>query len=134
MRTILVIGIGMGHPDQVTVEAIDAMRTVDVFFAIDKATNRARDGDAGALVRARRRVCEHHLEAQSYRFVTIEDPRRERDAARYRDAVESWHAARAERFERAIADELGPDGCGAILVWGDPSLYDSTLRILDQVA
>ena len=34
----------------------------------------------------------------------------------------------------AIASELGPDGVGAFLAWGDPSLYDSTLRILDRVA
>jgi precorrin-6A synthase len=32
-----------------------------------------------------------------------------------------------------ITAELGEDGCGAILVWGDPSLYDSTLRIIDQL-
>jgi len=131
---MLVIGIGMGHPHQLTGEAIDAMRKVDVFFAIDKATNRAPDGDAGALERARRRVCEHHLAAGTYRIVTIEDPPREREGAVYRDAVESWHAARAERFERAIGDELGAEGCGGMLVWGDPSLYDSTLRILDLVA
>ncbi len=31
-------------------------------------------------------------------------------------------------------DELPDDGVGAFLAWGDPSLYDSTLRILDLVA
>ena len=30
--------------------------------------------------------------------------------------------------------ELGPEGVGAFLAWGDPSLYDSTLRILETVA
>ena len=34
----------------------------------------------------------------------------------------------------AIERELAPDGVGAFLAWGDPSLYDSTLRILDAVA
>jgi precorrin-6A synthase len=33
----------------------------------------------------------------------------------------------------AIATELTDDGVGAFLVWGDPSLYDSTLRIIDDV-
>ena len=32
-----------------------------------------------------------------------------------------------------IAEELGEDQCGAFLVWGDPSLYDSTLRIVRQI-
>ena len=33
-----------------------------------------------------------------------------------------------------IREELADGQHGAFLVWGDPSLYDSTLRILDQVA
>ena len=45
-----------------------------------------------------------------------------------------WHAARARIWATAIAAELGPDGVGAFLAWGDPSLYDSTLRILEAVA
>ena len=32
-----------------------------------------------------------------------------------------------------MSAELGPDGVGAFLAWGDPSLYDSTLRILDGI-
>jgi precorrin-6A synthase len=40
---------------------------------------------------------------------------------------------RAGVYERLIRDELGDDESGAFLVWGDPSLYDSMLRIIDQV-
>jgi precorrin-6A synthase len=32
-----------------------------------------------------------------------------------------------------IGQELGEEECGAFLVWGDPCLYDSTLRIIDQI-
>jgi precorrin-6A synthase len=32
-----------------------------------------------------------------------------------------------------IAAQVPVDGVGAFLVWGDPSLYDSTLRIIDRV-
>ena len=43
--------------------------------------------------------------------------------------------ARAEGGDIRTIDlkELGDEECGAFLVWGDPSLYDSTLRIIDQV-
>jgi len=51
----------------------------------------------------------------------------------YRSAVEAWHAERADLYARVIRDELGIDGCGAFLAWGDPSLYDSTLRVVDQI-
>ena len=61
------------------------------------------------------------------------DPERDRTSASYVAAVEAWHEERAALYERLIRDELGEDGCGAFLVWGDPSLYDSTLRIVDRV-
>jgi precorrin-6A synthase len=133
VRTILVIGIGMGHPDQLTAQAVDAMRRVDVFFTVDKSTNRAEDGDAGELARVRRDLCAHVL-GSPFRVVAIEDAPRDRDASDYVGAVGAWHEARAERYERTIVDSLGPDDCGGFLVWGDPSLYDSTVRILDDVA
>ena len=47
--------------------------------------------------------------------------------------MRDWHAARAELIAAAIEAELGADGVGAFLVWGDPSVYDSMLRIVDQV-
>ena len=61
------------------------------------------------------------------------DPPRTREGD-YRQAVADWHAARARIWADAIEAELGVDGVGAFLAWGDPSLYDSTLRILDAVA
>jgi precorrin-6A synthase len=47
--------------------------------------------------------------------------------------VAEWHARRAQLWAEAIARELGEAGCGGFLAWGDPSLYDSTLRILESV-
>ncbi len=47
--------------------------------------------------------------------------------------VEEWHERRAAIYEELIEKELGEQDCGAVLVWGDPSLYDSTLRVVDQV-
>ncbi len=48
-------------------------------------------------------------------------------------AVEAWLAARTALYEALIERELGEGACGAFLVWGDPSLYDSTLRIVERV-
>ena len=42
--------------------------------------------------------------------------------------------AMADDDDEIILSELDDDGVGAFLAWGDPSLYDSTLRILDEVA
>jgi precorrin-6A synthase len=126
-RHIHVIGIGAGDPEYVTVQAIEALNQTQVFFAMDK-------GEAKSdLVGLRREICARFIRHPGYRFVELPDPQRSKDAD-YREAVSDWHAARARTWATAIATELAPDGVGAFLAWGDPSLYDSTLRILDAVA
>jgi len=127
MRKILVIGIGAGNPDYITVQAINALNQVDVFFVIDKGDEKQD------LVHLRRDICERYIKDKSYRTVEVADPPRDRTAASYEPAVRAWHAERAAIYERLIGEELGADECGAFLVWGDPSLYDSTLRIVDRI-
>ncbi|KKB97822.1 precorrin-6A synthase (deacetylating) [Mycobacterium nebraskense] len=129
-RHIHVIGIGAGDPDYLTVQAIQALNDTQVFFAMDK-------GEAKSdLVALRRQICARFIREPGYRFVELPDPKRSTDLGfgeDYCEAVSDWHAARARVWAAAIAAELGPDGVGAFLAWGDPSLYDSTLRILDAI-
>ncbi|MCV7352154.1 precorrin-6A synthase (deacetylating) [Mycobacterium parmense] len=126
-RHIHVIGIGAGDPGFVTIQAIKALNDTQVFFAMDK-------GEAKSdLVALRRDICARFIREPGYRFVELPDPKRSAGSD-YRGAVSDWHAARARLWAAAIRDELGTDGVGAFLAWGDPSLYDSTLRILDAVA
>ncbi|MEU6455792.1 precorrin-6A synthase (deacetylating) [Streptomyces sp. NPDC047065] len=129
MRKIHVIGIGAGDPDQLTLQAVRAMRGTDVFFVLGKGE--VKDD----LVRLRRDMLETHVPEGTYRVVEARDPERDRGAegAAYSPAVEDWRLARAGIYERLIAEELGEDESGAFLVWGDPSLYDSTLGILEEV-
>ena len=126
-RRIHVIGIGAGDPDYMTVQAIEALNDTQVFFAMDKGETKSD------LVALRREICARFIREPGYRFVELPDPKRS-TGAEYREAVSDWHAARARVWATAICAELGPDGVGAFLAWGDPSLYDSTLRILDAVA
>ena len=134
-RRIHVIGIGAGDPDYVTAQAVAALNDTQVFFAMDKTQNKGAVKDE--LVAVRRQICERFIREPGYRFVELPDPERARaapDSAAYRQAVADWHAARAQVWAEAIEAELAPCGVGAFLAWGDPSLYDSTLRILDAVA
>jgi precorrin-6A synthase len=126
-RHIHVIGVGAGDPGYLTVQAIEALNDTRVFFAMDK-------GEAKTdLVAFRRDICARFIREPGYRFVELPDPVRVQDGD-YRQAVSDWHAARARLWAAAIAAELGRGGVGAFLAWGDPSLYDSTVRILDAVA
>ena len=127
MRTIHVIGIGAGDPEYVTAQAVWALNDTQVFFAMDKGEDKAD------LVAMRREICRRFITAPGYRFVELADPHRASDGD-YTRAVADWHRARARLWAQAIVSELDDDGVGAFLAWGDPSLYDSTLRILDEVA
>jgi precorrin-6A synthase len=121
------IGIGVGDPDYVTMQAINALNRVDVFFVLDKGPA------AEDLARARQRICERFIVQPHYRTVVVTDPPRDRAAADYEAAVHSWRDERARALEAAIRAELTEDGCGGLLVWGDPSLYDSSIRVLDTI-
>lgn len=128
VRRIHVIGIGAGDPDQLTLQAVRALRSTDVFFVLDK-------GEAKSdLVGLRRHLLATHVPEGTYRVVEVRDPDRDRAAggAAYSRAVGDWRSARAGIYERLIG-ELGVDESGAFLVWGDPSVYDSTLGILEEI-
>lgn len=127
MRKLLVIGIGAGDPEYVTVQAIKALNKASVFFVPDKGDEKA------SLVALRREICERYIEGTGYRFVTIDDPVRDASIADYTERVRRWHEARTALLEDAVLRELPEDDCGAFLVWGDPSLYDSTLRVVEQL-
>ncbi len=128
MRRLKLIGIGAGNPDHITVQAINALGQVDVVFLAEKGE------DTAELLRVRQNVCERYMQARPHRLVEIKDPERDRAPAGYRSAVATWHEMRAELYERAIREELAEHECGAFLVWGDPALYDSTLRVIERVA
>src|ERR1700677_647152 len=127
MRKLFLIGIGAGHRDHITMQGIRALNAVDVFFALDKGREKED------LAHLRQEICEAHIAGRSYRTIAVPDPTRERAPSCYESAVKDWHERRATIFEKMIAEELGEDECGAFLVWGDPSLYDSTLRIVEHI-
>ncbi|WP_329065210.1 precorrin-6A synthase (deacetylating) [Amycolatopsis sp. NBC_01480] len=127
MRKIYAIGIGAGDPEHLTVQAVDRLNRADVFFMLDK-------GDAKAdLVRLRQEILDRFVARPGYRVVSAKDPDRDRTPQDYRAAVADWHQARAEVYERLIRDELADGQTGAFLVWGDPSLYDSTIALIEAV-
>ena len=126
MKRLLVIGIGAGDPDHLTLQGVKAIAATDVFFIIDKGEEK------DDLVRLRRQLIEEHGRPP-YRVVEGRDPERDRTAAAYEAAVEDWRERRAELYRRMIEDELGDGETGAFLVWGDPGVYDSTLSILDRL-
>ncbi|MCW2835840.1 MAG: hypothetical protein JWN68_3793 [Nocardioides sp.] len=117
---VRILGIGMG-PQHVTPEVADVLRACDYVVAADK-------GDNDGLLAARRVVAG----AYGVELVAVADPERDRsDGVDYPAAVREWHAARVAAYETVLRERGGE---AAFLVWGDPSLYDSTLRIVEELA
>lgn len=128
MKKILIIGIGAGNPEYITIQAVNALNQVDVFFLMDKGLSKDK------LNQLRRDICERYIKDHDYRMVEAPNPERVRDAKDYRQSVEQLNTAKQLSFERLIDEELQDGQCGAFLVWGDPSLYDSTIRIIEAIS
>jgi precorrin-6A synthase len=108
-------------PQHVTPEVADALRSCDYVLAAEKRE------DDGLLSVRRAIAAEHGVEV-----VAVPDPERDRaDPVDYAKAVKDWHEARVAAYERVLRER---GGTAAFLVWGDPSLYDSTIRVVDRLA
>ena len=127
MRRLYVIGIGVGDPEQLTLQAVAAMNRVDVFFTIDK-------GDATSdLAALRTELLARHV-ARPHRVVAAPEVPRDRDPIAYLATATDWQARREALYEELIETELSDGETGGFLVWGDPALYDGTLTLLRRIA
>lgn len=126
MRRVHIIGIGAGDPDYLTVQAINALNEVDVFFIPDKGTEKED------LKRLRVQICERFIKDRAYRTVAFDTPQRQA-SPNYRKTVDDWHVLIEKQYEGFLMEQLADGECGAFLVWGDPTLYDSTLRIIERI-
>jgi precorrin-6A synthase len=128
MKKILIIGIGAGDPDYLTIQAVKALNRVDVFFLMDKGADKA------GLNAFRREICKRYIEGSTYRFVEADSPAWERQSSDYEATIGDLNEEKRHRFERLIADGMRDGECAGILIWGDPTLYDSTVRIVEAIA
>jgi precorrin-6A synthase len=128
MKKILIIGIGAGNPEYITIQAVNALNQVDVFFILDKGASKEK------LVEFRRELCRRYITGRNYRFVDAESPEWERHSTDYGATIADLNRDKQTVFERLIGEGMEDGECGAFLVWGDPTLYDSTIRIVEAIA
>lgn len=121
MITLALIGIGTGNPDHLTAQAVRALNGADLILLPRKGD------DKSDLADVRREILAAVL-TTPVKVIEYDVPTRA-DRADYLGAVNDWHDAIAQVWAGAIAAHLAQGGRVALMVWGDPSLYDSTLRI-----
>lgn len=126
MIDLWLIGIGTGNPDHVTAEAVKAIKQADLILIPRKGPNKADLADI------RHQIIANVAEEALSRVVEFDLPVRDA-SGNYLDGVSDWHDAIAMVWAETIRSNAGDDKRVALLVWGDPSLYDSTLRIADRL-
>ncbi|MDT8854357.1 precorrin-6A synthase (deacetylating) [Paracoccaceae bacterium Fryx2] len=123
MITLTLVGIGTGNPEHLTLQAIRALNRADLILIPQKGPDKADLADL------RRSICAEVVTNPATVIAGFDLPRRDAANPDYRRGVDDWHDAIAAAWAHEIASHLGTNGSVALLVWGDPSLYDSTLRI-----
>ncbi|UXA18417.1 precorrin-6A synthase (deacetylating) [Mycobacterium sp. SMC-4] len=123
---VRILGVGMG-PQHVTAEVAQALHSVDYVLAAQKS-------DDDRLLELRREILQRHAGPNGpAELVTVADPPRDRSEGLttdgYHGAVSDWHDARAARYAEVLRQR---GGTAAFLVWGDSSLYDSTIRVVEK--
>jgi precorrin-6A synthase len=127
MIKLSLIGIGTGNTDHVTLAAVRALNSADVILL-------PRKGDAKSdLLDLRRLLCEQLLDgATPANIVEFDLPTRDTQR-HYLSAVDDWHIAIAGLWAQLMDKHLPSGGHVGMLIWGDPSLFDSSLRIAQRL-
>ncbi|WP_024510396.1 precorrin-6A synthase (deacetylating) [Bradyrhizobium sp. ARR65] len=123
MLTLSLIGIGCGDPAHLTRKAVGAINAADLILIPRKGDEKSELADL------RRAICADVLTNRRTQVVEFDLPVRDSAREDYRGGVDHWHEAVAQAWSREIDRHLGGEGRVALLIWGDPSLYDSSLRI-----
>lgn len=126
MVELVLIGIGTGNLEHLTLEALREMRECDLILLPRKGDDKA------ALAEVRQELCARHLDAGT-RISEFDMPVRDASVSPYKKRVDDWHEAIAGCWFEAIGSHTGDVKKVGVLVWGDPSLYDSTLRIAEKL-
>jgi precorrin-6A synthase len=126
MIELLLIGIGTGNPEHLTLQAVAALNRADLILIPRKGEDKADLADL------RRTICAAHLTSPA-EVVEFDLPVRDSASGTYLDGVHDWHAAIAATWAQLMAARRPQGGKVALLVWGDPALYDSSLRVAERL-
>ncbi|MGR3760250.1 precorrin-6A synthase (deacetylating) [Roseobacteraceae bacterium NS-SX3] len=127
MIELILAGIGTGNPKHLTLQAIEALNGCDLILIPNKGAG--KDDLAGL----RQQICAAVLSAPGPEIVEFDLPVRDPAIASYADRVEHWHDEIAKVWLETLSAHLPRGGTAGFLVWGDPSLYDSTMRIAGRL-
>src|ERR1700682_3959553 len=99
MKKILIIGIGAGDPDYITMQAVNALNEVDVFFIMDKGPGKTK------LIELRKEICRRYIRGNDHRFVDATSLEWARDTEDYFSTVDELNRDKQALFDRHVSEE-----------------------------
>lgn len=124
MDELILIGIGAGNPEHMTRQGEAALHSADAVLIPRKGAGK------GDLAEQRFTICRNLLGSED-KIIPFDLPARNADGD-YHQGVANWHDAIALAWQDALT-KAGNPAKVAVLIWGDPSLYDSSLRIAGRL-
>ena len=127
---LFLVGIGTGNPAHITIQAIQQLKAADILIIPRKGDNKSD------LANLRYQICNELLAENTPPLFEFDLPVRD-ETGPYLSAVETWHDAIANIWadciktaKQTVDREINSVG---LLIWGDPSLFDSSLRIAQRL-
>ena len=126
MIDLVLVGIGMGNPDHLTGQAIKALQNADLILIPEKGNEKSDLADLRAV------ICEKLL-SPIPQIALFRLPVRDPKESSYLKRVTDWHEKIALLWRDEIFKHCPNGGRVALMIWGDPSIYDSSLRIANRL-
>ena len=127
---LYLVGIGTGNPEHVTQQAINILGSSDIIMVPKKGSEKSD------LANLRYQICNQLLASKTPPVFEFDIPKRSSEGE-YLEAVDHWHEAIANAWQSTIEQaRLNVDHTVkkvSLMIWGDPSLYDSALRIAERL-
>lgn len=126
MIKIYLIGIGTGNPKHLTLEATTILNKLDLILLPKK------NKDKEDLYKVRKNICNTVIKNKKIKIKEYDVPKRLNEYEYY-DAVSLWHKTISKNIYKIINELKAKNLKLGFLIWGDPGLYDSTIRIISNI-
>lgn len=124
MKKIYLTGIGTGELKYLTLQAIEALKNVNVFLVPLKK------GRKEELLKIRKNLIDGIKREKPFRTIELPFPER-RPSKDYEKGVQKWRYDKAEILRDIVENQMYEDETAALLLWGDPALYDGHIDIVN---
>ena len=127
---LYLVGIGTGNIEHVTKQAVNILGSSDIIMVPKKGSEKSD------LANLRYQICDQLLVSKTPPVFEFDIPKRSSEGE-YLEAVDHWHEAIANAWQSTIEQARFTLKYSvkkvSLMIWGDPSLYDSALRIAERL-